>query len=187
MKEAQETPMIEPKKILISGCSGGGKSTLLDALSRLGHATVPEPGRRIVAEELRGDGKALPWVNLHAFAERAIQMAEADLAAAESVEGFVFFDRGLVDAAVAFEFAGGTAYRLLLAGKRHYAQRVLLAPPWPEIYATDTERRHGLEEATAEYQRLVRAFAELGYETCELPKRPLEDRVDFVLRSVGIG
>ena len=115
--------MMEPKNILISGCSGGGKSTLLEALSRLGHATVPEPGRRIVAEELRGDGKALPWVNLHAFAERAIQMAEADLAAAESLEGFVFFDRGLVDAAVAFEFAGGTAYRLLLAGKRHYAQR----------------------------------------------------------------
>jgi predicted ATPase len=186
MKEAQKTPMIEPKNIMISGCSGGGKSTLLEALSRLGHTTVPEPGRRIVAEELRGDGKALPWVNLHAFAERAIQMAKSDLAAAESAQGFVFFDRGLVDAAVACEFAGGTPYRVLLAGSRPYARCVFLAPPWPEIYATDPERRHGLDDAVAEYERLLRAYAELGYETCELPKRPVADRVDFVLRSLGI-
>ncbi len=179
--------MTEPRNILISGCSGGGKSTLLEAISRLGYATVPEPGRRIVAEELRQNGQALPWVNLHAFAERAIRMARSDLSASETAEGFVFFDRGLVDAAVALEFAGGPQYRALLAGKRHYARRVFLAPPWPEIYVTDPGRRHGLDAAQAEYQRLLRAFSELGYDTCELPKSPLEDRVNFVLGSLGIG
>ncbi len=39
--------------VVISGCSGGGKSTLLAELSRRGHMTIEEPGRRIVAEELR--------------------------------------------------------------------------------------------------------------------------------------
>ena len=33
---------------VISGCSGGGKSTLLMELARRGHAVVDEPGRRIV-------------------------------------------------------------------------------------------------------------------------------------------
>ena len=38
--------------VILSGCSGGGKSTLLDALAERGFAVVPEPGRRIVAKEL---------------------------------------------------------------------------------------------------------------------------------------
>ena len=44
--------------VVISGCSGGGKSTLLAELGRRGHAFVEEPGRRIVKEELKGAGSA---------------------------------------------------------------------------------------------------------------------------------
>ncbi len=177
---------MEVRKVLISGCSGGGKSTLLDAMSQLGFSTVSEPGRRIVVEELRGNGEALPWVNPHAFAQRAIQVAQSDLAAAQSADGFVFFDRGLVDAAVACEFAGGASYLSLLGRKRHYEQRVFLAPPWPDIFATDAERRNNLADAKAEYERLVRAFSELGYESCELPKSSVQDRVTFILKHLGI-
>src|SRR6185369_12186033 len=46
--------------VVISGCSGGGKSSLLEELGRCGYATVEEPGRRIVKEELRSGGTALP-------------------------------------------------------------------------------------------------------------------------------
>ncbi len=49
------------KLVVISGCSGGGKSTLLAELARRGHAVVEEPGRRIVAQELARGGPALPW------------------------------------------------------------------------------------------------------------------------------
>jgi RNase adaptor protein for sRNA GlmZ degradation len=33
--------------VVISGCSGGGKSALLEELGRQGYPTVEEPGRRI--------------------------------------------------------------------------------------------------------------------------------------------
>jgi predicted ATPase len=36
--------------IVLSGCSGGGKSTLLAALQRRGFAVFEEPGRQIVKE-----------------------------------------------------------------------------------------------------------------------------------------
>jgi acyl-CoA thioesterase II len=49
--------------VTISGCSSGGKSTLLVELRRRGFATIDEPGRRIVAEELKRGGRALPWVD----------------------------------------------------------------------------------------------------------------------------
>jgi predicted ATPase len=38
--------------VVISGCSGGGKSTLLAELAQRGYGVVEEPGRRIVREEL---------------------------------------------------------------------------------------------------------------------------------------
>jgi predicted ATPase len=45
---------------VISGCSGGGKSSLLAELARRGFATIEEPGRRVVREELASDGEAVP-------------------------------------------------------------------------------------------------------------------------------
>jgi predicted ATPase len=76
--------------VVISGCSSGGKSTLLAELSQRGHAVVAEPGRRIVQEELQCGGPALPWVDAAAFARRAIEMAIADRERARSLSGWVF-------------------------------------------------------------------------------------------------
>jgi predicted ATPase len=89
--------------VVISGCSSGGKSTLIAEVGKRGHAVVEEPGRRIVKEELASGGSALPWVDRIAFARRAITMALADRAAAGSLDGWVFFDRGLIDAVAALE------------------------------------------------------------------------------------
>ncbi len=95
--------------VLISGCSGGGKSTLLAALAAEGHATVPEPGRRIVESERARGGRALPWIDPEAFARRAVALALADRRAARGHSGRVFFDRGLIDAAAALDHVAGTA------------------------------------------------------------------------------
>lgn len=166
--------------VVISGCSGGGKSTLLAELRRRGHAVVEEPGRRIVREEMAGDGVALPWVNPAAFARRAVAMALADREAAEGLEGWVFFDRGLVDAAAALEHATGEVVLEPLGRARRYHPRVFLAPPWPEIYVNDPERPHGFEAAKAEYDRLTEAYARLDYAVTLLPKTDVAARADFV-------
>jgi predicted ATPase len=90
--------------VLISGCSGGGKSTLLAELHRQGHAIVEEPGRRIVQEEARTGGQALPWIDMAAFLRRALATALNDHKNARAGTGkWVFFDRGLVDAAAALQ------------------------------------------------------------------------------------
>ena len=166
--------------ILISGCSGGGKSTLLDALGQRGYAVVEEPGRRIVEQETRNGGSALPWTDMRAFARRAIELSRSDLTAAARFSGTVFFDRGLVDAAVALEHCGGVPVRETLGQARHYGTPVFLAPPWPEIYAADESRRHGFVDAKAEFERLVAAFPSLGYETVILPKLSVGARISFI-------
>lgn len=175
-------PTIE-RFVLISGCSGGGKSTLLAELARRGFAVVEEPGRRIVQQELRGDGSALPWVAPVKFARRAIDTALADIALAAAEPGWVFFDRGLIDAAVALEHLGGEKAQASVGACRFH-RRVFLTPPWPGIYVSDSERPHGFHEAVAEYERLRRAYPALGYEIVVLPKNSVAERADFVLRSL---
>lgn len=167
--------------VVLSGCSGGGKSTLLEELRRRGHAVVEEPGRRIVREELAAGGTALPWLDIAAFARRAIAMAIADRLAMEDHSGLVFFDRGLIDAASALETVTGERVLAALAAAHRYNDNVFLAPPWPEIFAGDPERRHGLDAARAEYDRLETAYPALGYATVILPKVPVGERADFVL------
>lgn len=171
--------------ILISGCSGGGKSTLLAELRGRGHMVIEEPGRRIVAEEQASGGLALPWVDAEAFARRAVELALADRASIGERSGPVFFDRGLIDAAAALEHLTGEPVVEPLARAHRYHARVFVAPPWPEIYATDAERRHGLEEAVAEYDRLCQVYPAVGYELCVLPKTGVEHRADFILATLG--
>jgi predicted ATPase len=170
--------------VIISGCSGGGKSTLLTELSRRGCATVEEPGRRIVKAELQSDGSALPWVDAAKFARRAIAMALTDMASAATHEGCVFFDRGLIDAAVALEHLGGEPARATIGTHRFYP-RVFMTPRWPDIYVSDDERQHGFDAAVAEYERLLVAYPALGYEVVLLPKIGVASRADFVLSSLA--
>lgn len=166
--------------VVISGCSGGGKSTLLSELSRRGHGVVEEPGRRIVAEEFEGTGRALPWVDLAAFAQRAIAMSRGDREDAAKRRGLVFFDRGLIDAAAALEHATGMPVLMNYAAER-YNRRVFFTPPWPEIYVNDPDRPHSFQDAVAEYERLLTAFTSLGYDIDVLPKVTVADRADIVL------
>ncbi|WP_209087258.1 AAA family ATPase [Agrobacterium tumefaciens] len=169
--------------IILSGCSGGGKSTLLAELARRGYATMEEPGRRIVIEETRTGGTALPWINLEAFARRAIAVALEDRQKAPE-HGTVFFDRGLIDAASALREVSGDPFIETLRREHRYNRLVFLTPPWPEIYQADTERRHDFASAVAEYDRLVRDFQALDYETVVLPKTGVDERADFILERL---
>jgi ABC-type lipoprotein export system ATPase subunit len=53
-------PIVKNNYVVISGCSGGGKSTLLSELVNRGYSVVLEPGRQIVKEQTAIGGDALP-------------------------------------------------------------------------------------------------------------------------------
>ncbi len=167
--------------VVISGCSGGGKSTLLCELHGRGHAVVEEQGRRVIAEQLAHGGTALPWIDVEAFARRAFEMAMDDLARCSHADGWVFLDRGLIDAAAAIAHVAGERMDDLLREAVKFHRRVFFAPPWPEIYSMDAHRRHALPEAIEEFDRLVVAYRRLGYEIDYLPRVAVGARADHVL------
>lgn len=171
---------------VISGCSGGGKSSLLAELGRRGFATIEEPGRRVVRQELASGGDALPWIDGTAFARRITALAKQDYDAARALPGPVFFDRGLIDAAVALEHLTGEKVLADLAARHRYASLVFLAPPWPELFVSDAERRHDFASAVAEYDRLAAAYPAVGYRVIALPKVSVAERLTFVLEQIGM-
>lgn len=169
------------RRILITGCSSGGKSTLIAALSYLGHTTVAEPGRRIVDRENKIDGSALPWVNFEKFAQQAFETAHQDFMDAKDLQHDVFFDRGLIDAAVALKLATGTPLVKTLRNVPRYDVNVFIAPPWPEIFEQDENRPQDFTSAVDEFNRISSALIELGYNSVTLPKAKVQDRAAFIL------
>lgn len=156
---------------VLSGCSGGGKSTLLAALSVRGFRTVPEPGRRV----LRAGGPA-PWEDLPGFLRACLALSVEDHAQAQAMTGPVIFDRSAVDALSGLAALGEPVPD---PGLR-YAGTVFLAPPWPELFERDAERRHGFDAALSEYGRLLGAFPAAGYEIDILPKGTVAARVAWI-------
>lgn len=178
---------MEPERFILSGCSGGGKSTLLEALGACGYAIFREPGRRIVRDEQTSGGKALPWIDPEGFAARAISLALDDYHAASEVKGPVFFDRSMIDA-ISFttNLCGhATAEEAALVANYRYATKVFLVPPWMEIFVNDPERQFGFDRAVEEYEQLQVAYAGYGYKTIILPKVSVPERVAIILKEIA--
>ena len=170
---------------VISGCSGGGKSSLIAELRRRGCAVVDEPGRRVIEAERATGGGATPWGDPVAFATKLVDTAREDLARSTAFPHPVFFDRGLIDAAAALERVTDVPVAVTLQDRRPYCRRVFLAPPWPDIYVQDVDRRHTLSEAIAEYSELARLYPSLGYEVVPLPKQSVAARADLVFAAIA--
>ncbi len=173
--------------VLLSGCSGGGKSVLLSALRQRGFAAFEEPGRQVVREHLLIDGPALPWRDAALFAELCVSRAMQQMTAAAESPGTVFFDRGIVDAVAFFEYLGRDVPAHLERAARllRYHRTVFVTPPWPEIFSGDRERRHSYEEAVAQYDASIATFRRLDYQPLELPKTSVDRRADFIIDSIG--
>ena len=172
--------------IVLSGCSGGGKSSLLAELGRRGYAICEEAGRQVVKEQLLIGGDALPWGNLDLFLELTISRSIHHLVEAARSDAIAFFDRGIVDQVNGYRVRGLEIPKHLLGAVEHfrYRETVFVVPPWREIFANDAERRHSFEDAVAMYDPLVETYEHFGYRPVVVPKMDVAARADFVLAQL---
>jgi predicted ATPase len=170
---------------VITGASGGGKSTLVAALRDRGYSTIPEAALAIMREQLKCNGKVLPSVDRVAFMEAVLARSIKDYETARSLKGPVFFDRGIPEW---LRFLGTSAQPNVIAAKQcRYADTVFVAEPWPEIYVCDHYRQHRYERAAESYEPTISAYIEAGYKTCVIPKVSVQERVEFILEQVETG
>jgi predicted ATPase len=172
---------------VITGGPGSGKSTLIEALGRCGYAHSIEAGRAIIQDQSAIDGPALPERDPLAFAELMLSWELRSYRVAQDESGPVFFDRGVPDMVGYFHLLGRPvpSHVTRAAERFRYNRRVFLAPPWPEIFCQDAERKQTPEEARRTCEAMVSAYSSCGYLLVTLPLVSVEERVRFVLAMIG--
>ncbi|KVZ95027.1 AAA family ATPase [Burkholderia ubonensis] len=171
---------------VVTGGPGSGKSTLIDALERAGFARSQEAGRGVIQDQVAVDGPALPWRDRSAFAELMLGWEMRSHHLARQARGPVFFDRGVPDVIGYLRLSGLAvpAHAEAAARRFRYHRRVFIAPPWPDIYTQDAERRQDFAEAVRTYDAMVECYASYGYRLIELPRASVTARVRFVLDAL---
>jgi predicted ATPase len=112
----------------------------------------------------------------------------ASYEAASLQSGAVYFDRGIPDAIgyLTLEGLPVPAEMHEAAARRRYNRRVFIAPPWPEIFTQDTERKQTPAEAERTYHAMVATYAACDYELVELPRTSVAGRVRVVRAHRGV-
>jgi predicted ATPase len=173
---------------VLTGGPGSGKTTLIEALRSAGPATLPEAGRGIIRDQSAIGGPALPWHDPAQFAELMLSWELRSYRAALEQDGPVFFDRGVPDPLGYLRLTGlPVPDHVRHAAERfRYAGRVFIAPPWPEIFRQDSERKQTLEEAERTFHAMTNTYTGLGYELVPLPLAPIAARLRFVFAEAGL-
>ena len=170
--------------VVISGCSGAGKSTVISELSKQGYSVIPEVGREIVKEQLTRKEPITPWKNPQDFCEllidRSILAYKEAIKLSEIKNKFIFFDRSFLEAVSYFQTLNISKYDHIVPELRFF-KTVFMVPPWKEIFCTDDERKHSFYEAVNEYERLLEFYTKSEYSILQIPKMSVAERAQFII------
>jgi predicted ATPase len=171
---------------IITGCSGGGKSSLLAALKNHHMICVEEAGRHIVRQQNIIGGDALPSKNTHMLCELILSHNIYNFERMLDETKPVFFDRGIPEAIGYDHFLGRgpLPHHIKASDIYRYNKNVFVLPPWREIFVNDAERKHSFAEAEREYHLQNKVYRQCGYHLIELPKSDVEARAQFVLKHI---
>lgn len=171
---------------VITGGPGSGKTTLINALADYGLITIEESGRQIIQDQVLNNGQALPWSDPAAFAELMFQHEVSHYEWARQFNKIAVFDRGIPDVAGYLNLMKIAVpdYMEKAIQKYRYNNYIFVAPPWPDIFEQDTERKQTLEEAVATYHIMIQTYSSYGYNPISIPMVPVLQRVEFVVEQM---
>ena len=174
------------KRIVLTGAPGTGKTSLIEALGALDYPVHRENARAWISEHIERPDAPMPWHRLEEFSRKMIEAGIDSYDRALPGE-FNFYDRGLPDTLAYLKVDGKPipSEWISLMTTYRYEEPVFIAPLWPDISSPDTERKESLDQALRIHEALSEVYDSLGYRLVELPKAPLEERLDFVFKKLS--
>jgi len=180
--------------VVVTGGPYSGKTTLVEALGRRGYATAPEAAIQVIAElveELGQEGqRRFRTEHRAAFQSRVlrrqVQQERQALAAADGAP--VFFDRCRLDGlAYCRHFGAAPPQELLRAATELRFDRILLLDTLRDAHVRqDTGRTSDRATSLALCRELAGVYSDYGYAPIIVPEFPIEERVAFVLQTLGL-
>lgn len=177
---------LKPNFFILTGGPGSGKTSILNALAQKGFLTASEVGRKIIKEQQLLGGNALHTGDRDAFLELMLNYSIDDYQQMKQLSTAIFFDRGIPDLyGYAKTFCQKELGEVNHAVKHYrYCQTAFLFPPWEAIYINDKERQQDFKEAIQTYAALKEGYQLCGYTLIEVPLTSIEDRVNFILKTL---
>ena len=126
-----------PKKYIITGAPGTGKTTLINLLK----STIPcmdEVSRRVIIDEQKKNKNGMPWRDINRFTDLVFELTSKELLDTKTQ----ICDRSLLDleAYLAVEKKDIPNYLQSFPYRKTYHKTVFFAPTWFEIYCQDAQR-----------------------------------------------
>ena len=177
-----------PKKIVITGGPGSGKTVLIERLQELGFNCMHEISRTITIEAQRKGIEQLFLKDPLLFSKKLLEGRLKQYQASLISEGsHLFFDRGLPDVTAYLDYKQED-YPLHFdeTCTVHRYDSVFLLPPWEDIYEQDNERYETFEEAKHIYRFLVKGYRKYHYDIDEVPSASIDSRTEYILKKLRI-
>ena len=180
---------MNPKRIVITGGPGTGKTAVIDALEKKGYFCYQEIIREMTLEAKKEGKEKIQVVNPLLFVDDPMEFNKKILEgrlqqykqASNLSEAIVFFDRGLPDVLAYMDyFAQKYGEDFAQVCKEHRYDTVFLLPPWEEIYVSDNERLETYEQAVQIHEHLEKTYSNYKYINVIVPKGTIDQRLQFI-------
>ena len=172
--------------IVFTGGPGSGKTSVINRLKALNYQCAPEVGRKVIQRQVEIHGTALPWADKAAFRDAMVREDINNYHAYRATQQPVFFDRSIIDC-YGYSMLEGLTVSDEFMNRCHeltYWQNVFIFPPWESIFINDAERKQDFALAVATYEEMVKAYTTFGYKLIEVPKKSVNERVEFILTKI---
>ncbi|MFD1316352.1 AAA family ATPase [Namhaeicola litoreus] len=175
-----------PRKIVLTGGPGTGKSTIIDELSKRNFRCMPEISRQVTLKAQSEGINQLFLADPIRFSELLLKGRLEQFQVAEDLlDNPIFFDRGLPDISAYLDFLGiDYPEPITNTIEAHPYELVFILPPWKDIYTDDNERYENYSQAEKIHHFLFETYSKLGYDLVEVPKDTVISRVDFILKNI---
>lgn len=164
------------EKIIISGPPGSGKTSIINKLKALKYHCFSEVSPpKLDLNELKNKIKLSEYI----FEKRIGQYYNQNIELS-------FYDRSLVDVVAYMNY-----WRIKYPDKWNkqinnlqYSKKVFYTPSWEQIYVQSKVRQETFTEATQIDNFLRKAYHHYNYKIIEVPRKKIEDRVNFIINNL---
>lgn len=179
-------PNLNPKKIVITGGPGTGKTSIINELLNRNFVCIEEISRQVTLDAQKNGIDQLFLTEPLLFSDLLLEGRKKQFFEANNLSSsLTFLDRGIPDVVAYMDYLG-TEYpkRFIDACNNHIYDHVFILSPWQEIYVSDNERYENFGQAVEIHHKLVDTYTNYGYKLHDVPFGSVKKRTDFILNIV---
>ena len=179
---------MNPKKVVISGGPGTGKTSLINHLKTLGFNCYDEISRQVTLQARKEGIEQLFLTDPLLFSEKLLEGRKQQFLEASKEGGsVVFLDRGLPDILAYMDYIGDPYPAHFVETCTTYTyDLIFILAPWQEIFTGDSERYESFEDAIEIHKYLLETYTRFGYQLIDIPFGSIKNRTDFILESLNL-